>query len=163
MKDDIKDLEYIVSEIRKESKKIVFTNGVFDILHKGHVDYLKESANFGNVLIVGVNSDSSVKRLKGEDRPVNPENDRAFILSELRSVDYVVIFDEDTPVELINFILPDVLVKGSDYDPDVTDKNDPRFIVGSDIVKKNGGEVKVVKLTPGRSTTQTIKKMRKQL
>lgn len=149
-----------VEKLRKEKKKIVFTNGVFDILHRGHVDYLKEAATFGDILIVGVNSDSSVRRLKGEGRPVNVEVDRAFILSELRSVDHVLIFEEETPIELIKLIKPDVLVKGGDYDPEMIDSSDPSYIVGSDVVKTNGGSVKIVKLTPGRSTTKVINKMR---
>ncbi|NOR44401.1 MAG: D-glycero-beta-D-manno-heptose 1-phosphate adenylyltransferase [Candidatus Delongbacteria bacterium] len=160
MIDDLKEISNIVSELRSENKEIVFTNGVFDILHKGHVDYLKEAATFGNILIVGVNSDSSVKRLKGDDRPLNSELDRAFILSELRSVDYVIIFEDDTPIELIELIKPDVLVKGGDYDPNISDSSDVKYIVGSDIVHENGGEVKIVNLTPGRSTTKIINKMR---
>lgn len=159
----IGSLEEILVEIdslRAKEKKITFTNGVFDILHKGHVDYLKESATFGDVLIVGVNSDSSVKRLKGADRPVNSEFDRASILIELRSVDHVIIFGDDTPIELIRSIKPDILVKGGDYDPEVKDISDPKYIVGSDIVIQNCGAVKIVQLTPGRSTTNTIKKMR---
>ena len=160
MIDNLKEILSIVSELRSENKQIVFTNGVFDILHKGHVDYLKEAATFGNILIVGVNSDSSVKRLKGDDRPLNSELDRAFILSELRSVDFVIIFEDDTPIELIDLIKPDVLVKGGDYDPNITDNSDVKYIVGSDIVLKNDGQVKTVNLTPGRSTTKTINKMR---
>lgn len=162
MIDDLKEISNIVSELRSENKEIVFTNGVFDILHKGHVDYLKEAATFGNILIVGVNSDSSVKRLKGDDRPLNSELDRAFIISELRSVDYVIIFEDDTPIELIKLIKPDVLVKGGDYDPNITNHSDAKYIVGSDIVFQNGGEVKIVNLTPERSTTNTINKIRRR-
>ncbi|MCK4980189.1 MAG: D-glycero-beta-D-manno-heptose 1-phosphate adenylyltransferase [Candidatus Delongbacteria bacterium] len=163
MIDDLEEISNIVSELRSENKEIVFTNGVFDILHRGHVDYLKEAATFGNILIVGVNSDSSVKRLKGDDRPLNSELDRAFILSELRSVDYVVIFEDDTPIDLIKLIKPDILVKGGDYDPKVTDTSDARYIVGSDIVLGNGGVVKIVELTPERSTTDTINKIRSKV
>ena len=167
---DLKDImignvEEILNEVKQlisKGKKIVFTNGVFDILHKGHVDYLKEAATFGNILIVGVNSDSSVKRLKGEDRPLNSELDRAFILSELRSVDYVIIFEDDTPIDLIKLIKPDILVKGGDYDPKIIDSSDPKYIVGSDIVFENGGIVKIVELTPERSTTETINKIRRE-
>ncbi|MDA3885545.1 MAG: D-glycero-beta-D-manno-heptose 1-phosphate adenylyltransferase [Candidatus Delongbacteria bacterium] len=159
-------LEQILVEIeklRKDNKKIVFTNGVFDILHRGHVDYLKEAATFGDVLIIGVNSDASVKRLKGDDRPLNMETDRAFILSELRSVDHIVIFENDTPIELIRSIKPDILVKGGDYDPNMTDKSNAKFIVGSDIVSQNGGKVRIVNLTPERSTTSTINKIRRNV
>ena len=163
MIDDLKEILDELNQLRLENKEIVFTNGVFDILHKGHVDYLKEAATFGNILIVGVNSDSSVKRLKGNDRPLNTELDRAFILSELRSVDYVVIFEDDTPIDLIKLIKPDILVKGGDYDPKVTNSSDSKYIVGSDIVSGNGGVVKIVELTPERSTTETINKIRRKV
>ncbi|MDA3837886.1 MAG: D-glycero-beta-D-manno-heptose 1-phosphate adenylyltransferase [Candidatus Delongbacteria bacterium] len=157
---DLNKISKIVFELRSAGNKIVFTNGVFDILHRGHVDYLKEAATFGDVLIVGVNSDNSVKRLKGDDRPINSEVDRAFLLSELRSVVHVIIFEDDTPIELIKSIKPDILVKGGDYDPCVTDITDAKYIMGSDVVTENGGEVKIVNLTPERSTTKIINKMR---
>lgn len=144
----IKSFEQIEHIARAlEDKKIVFTNGCFDILHLGHVKYLQEAKSFGDVLIVGVNSDASVKRLKGESRPINGEYDRAYLLSALKSVDYVVIFNEDTPYELIKRVQPDVLVKGGDYE----DKE----VVGSDIAK----EVRLVQFVDGKSTTCIISKI----
>lgn len=142
-----KQIKKISKKYRAQDKKVVFTNGCFDILHKGHVSYLNTAKSFGDVLIVGLNSDASVKRLKGEDRPINSEEDRAYILSALESVDYVVIFDEDTPYELISKIKPDVLVKGSDYEG--------KEIVGSDIAK----ETKLVTFIDGKSTSSTIDKI----
>jgi rfaE bifunctional protein nucleotidyltransferase chain/domain len=135
---------------RSENKKIVFTNGCFDILHKGHVEYLSKSKDFGDILIVGLNSDSSVNRLKGETRPINNQNSRAFILSALLFVDAVIYFDEDTPLNLIENIKPDVLVKGGDYK-----KED---IVGYDFVVEIGGEVKTIDFVKGYSTTNIINK-----
>jgi len=143
-------LEISVKRLKEEGKTIVFTNGCFDILHLGHVKYLEKAKSFGDVLIVGVNSDASVQRLKGPERPVNPEFDRAYLLAALDSVDFVTIFDEDTPYELIKIVQPDVLVKGGDYEG--------KEVVGSDIAK----EVKLVDFVEGRSTTATIEKMRKE-
>ena len=133
-------------------KKIVFTNGVFDILHQGHIQLLSEAASYADVLIVGVNSDDSVKRLKGDSRPVNAEASRALILSALLMVDAVIIFEEDTPLELIKFIKPHVLVKGGDYTLDT--------IVGAKEVIANNGEVKIIPLEEGFSTTGIINKMK---
>lgn len=127
------------------SKKLVFTNGVFDILHAGHIHSLKQAASFGNILIVGLNSDASTKRLKGDSRPINTEKDRAEVLSALEMVDAVVLFDEDTPLQLIQTILPDVLVKGGDYTVDT--------IAGAREVIANGGRVEIIPLVPGLSTT----------
>jgi rfaE bifunctional protein nucleotidyltransferase chain/domain len=135
------------------SKKIVFTNGVFDILHEGHIASLSEAASFGNILIVGVNADASVKRLKGESRPVNAEQSRALLLASLLMTDAIIIFEEDTPINLITTILPDVLVKGGDYTLEQ--------IVGAKEVIANGGEVKIVPIVEGFSTTGIIEKMRK--
>lgn len=134
-------------------KKIVFTNGVFDILHEGHIKILSEAATYADVLIVGVNADASVKRLKGESRPINKETSRALILAALLMVDAVIIFEEDTPLELIKFITPEVLVKGGDYTIDT--------IVGAKEVLANGGEVKIIPLEEGFSTTAIIEKMKK--
>ncbi|PIP91545.1 MAG: D-glycero-beta-D-manno-heptose 1-phosphate adenylyltransferase [Bdellovibrionales bacterium CG12_big_fil_rev_8_21_14_0_65_38_15] len=134
-----------------QNKKIVFTNGCFDILHPGHVAYLNEAKSLGDKLVVGLNSDASVKRLKGEDRPVNNESDRMFMLLNLKSVDHVIIFNEDTPFELIQELKPDVLVKGGDWKPEQ--------IVGSDIVLANGGEVKSLKFIDGHSTSTLISKV----
>ena len=133
-------------------KKIVFTNGCFDILHVGHIRYMQEATKLGDILIVGLNSDASVKRLKGPERPVNNQDDRAEMLSSLEFVDYVVVFDEDTPYELIKKIQPDVLVKGGDYNPD--------NVVGKDIVEARGGELRLIQFVEGKSTTNIINKMR---
>ncbi len=146
------EITAIAAELRQSGKKIVFTNGCFDIIHSGHVTYLKEAQSLGDVLILGLNTDESVKRLKGESRPVNNEIDRAIVISSLRSVNYVTLFSEDTPYDLIKSILPDVLVKGGDYTPDK--------IHGADIVNSNGGEVVIIPLVPGKSTTKIIDKLR---
>ncbi|MDA8158383.1 MAG: D-glycero-beta-D-manno-heptose 1-phosphate adenylyltransferase [Deltaproteobacteria bacterium] len=143
-----------LSELKKKSKKIVFTNGCFDIIHAGHISYLNEAKALGDILIVGLNSDKSVRRLKGADRPVVNERDRAYILANLKPVDYVVIFDEDTPYELIKEINPDVLVKGADYKG--------KSIAGSDIVKSSGGETVLINFIEGKSTSEIIKKIKSQ-
>jgi rfaE bifunctional protein nucleotidyltransferase chain/domain len=141
--------------------KIVFTNGCFDILHKGHVSYLAEAASLGNRLVVALNTDASVKRQgKGDDRPVNNEDARSIVMSALGFVDMVVFFDKDTPIDLIEKLRPDILVKGADYDPEETDKTSKSYIVGSDIVIANGGEVKAIPLIEGYSTTAIISKLR---
>ena len=137
---------------RFKEEKIVFTNGCFDILHKGHIEYLAKAANLGDVLIIGLNSDESVKRLKGENRPVLDEESRAMALAAIGFVDNVVIFDEDTPYELIKKIQPDVLVKGADYNED--------DIVGADIVKAKGGEIKTIEFVEGYSTSKIIDKIK---
>ncbi|GAB1370654.1 D-glycero-beta-D-manno-heptose 1-phosphate adenylyltransferase [Candidatus Kapaibacterium sp.] len=142
----------LCDELRRSGKKIIFTNGCFDILHVGHTRYLAESKRLGDILIVGLNSDSSVKRLKGDSRPVNSEPDRAEVLSALESVDFVSIFDEDTPYELIKCLIPDVITKGGDYNPD--------DVVGADIVRANGGEVIIINFVEGKSTTSVINKMK---
>lgn len=131
-----------------KGKKIVFTNGCFDILHSGHVSYLNEAKQQGDLLVVGLNSDKSVRRLKGADRPINSEADRKFLLENLRCIDLVEIFDEDTPYELIKVISPSVLVKGGDWDVSQ--------IVGHDIVLKNGGVVKSLSFKDGYSTTNLL-------
>ncbi len=137
---------------RFKEDKIVFTNGCFDILHKGHIEYLAKAANLGDVLIIGLNSDESVRRLKGENRPVLDEESRAMALAAIGFVDNVVIFDEDTPYELIKKIQPDVLVKGADYNED--------DIVGADIVKAKGGEIKTIEFVDGYSTSKIIDKIK---
>ena len=137
----------IAQNLRDENQKIVFTNGCFDILHKGHVSYLSKAKSLGDVLIVGLNSDSSVRKLKGDNRPINNQDDRAFVLLALQSVDYVVIFDEDTPYKLIETIRPDILVKGADY----KDKE----VVGSDIVD----DVRLIDFVDGKSTTNIINRI----
>jgi len=138
---------------RFQSKKIVFTNGCFDLLHLGHIDYLAKAADLGSVLIVAVNSDKSVGTLKGKNRPINKEDQRAMILASLHFTDAVVLFDEETPFNLISMIRPDVLVKGSDYEIDK--------IVGADIVRQNGGKVTTIDFLPGYSTTLIEERIRK--
>lgn len=147
----MKDIEEFLKQTI--DKKVVFTNGCFDILHRGHVSYLNEAKAQGDILVLGLNSDASVKRLKGETRPVNSEQDRKFVLENLKAMDYVFIFEEDTPYNLIEKIQPDVLVKGGDWA--VED------IVGSDIVLKKGGEVRSLNFIDGFSTTNTIEKIKK--
>lgn len=136
---------------RKNNKKIVFTNGCFDIIHSGHIQYLHEAKKLGNKLIIGLNSDNSVRRLKGESRPVNAQESRAEVLAFMGDVDMVVIFDQDTPIDLIKSVLPDVLVKGGDWKTDQ--------IVGSDIVLNNNGTVKSLSFIEGFSTTSIIDKI----
>lgn len=142
-------------KIRKKAKKdhlkVVFTNGCFDILHRGHVEYLKKAKASGDLLIVGLNSDSSVKKLKGDKRPIVPQEDRAEILASLRMVDYVCIFDEETPQQIISALIPDVLVKGSDYKK--------KQIVGKVVVESHGGRVFTIKEIKGKSTKSIIKKI----
>ncbi len=135
-------------EIEAEKKKVVFTNGCFDILHAGHVDYLNKSKRLGDILIVGINSDSSVKNIKGEKRPVIKEDERAELVANLKAVDFVTFFDENTPKELIDELVPDVLVKGADWKIE--------NIVGSDVVIKNGGEVKTIEFVSQQSTSKII-------
>jgi D-glycero-beta-D-manno-heptose 1-phosphate adenylyltransferase len=128
-------------------KRVVFTNGCFDILHTGHLDYLTFARRQGDCLVVGLNSDASVRRNKGDSRPIVPQDDRALMLAGLKAVDYVVIFDEDEPRELIGAILPDVLVKGRDW---------AHYVSGRDLVEANGGEVVLAELVEGRSTSDII-------
>jgi len=142
-----------VAAWKSRGEKVVFTNGCFDILHLGHVDYLEKARNLGDRLIVGLNTDSSVSRYKGANRPVQDENSRARVMSSLQFVDMVVLFDEDTPKELITSLVPDVLVKGSDYLAE--------NIVGADVVKKAGGEVKTLDFIAGYSTSKVIEKIKK--
>ena len=150
-----------VKSWKSKGLKVVFTNGVFDVLHVGHVEVLEVAASHGQKLVVGVNSDASVRRLgKGPDRPIHEEGNRARVLAALRSVDAVVVFEDDTPLVLVNRLQPDVLVKGGDYDAACTDETDPRFMVGSAEVKAWGGRAVAVPLVPGQSTTATLKKIR---
>ena len=148
------ELKKIRQKLKTENQKVVFTNGVFDLIHSGHVDYLVKAKQMGNVLIVGMNSDASVKRIKGDKRPILKEDERAFIISNLKPVDYVVLFDEDTPEKLINEIVPDVLVKGADWPVEK--------IVGKDVVEKNGGEVKTIDIVNHQSTTKIIELISKR-
>lgn len=149
---DIAELEREIRRWKLKNKRIVFTNGVFDILHAGHIASLSQAAAYGNILIVGVNSDASVKRLKGESRPVNNEQSRALLLASLLMTDAIILFDEDTPLDLIKAIMPDVLVKGGDYSIDQ--------IAGAKEVIANGGEVILADIIEGISTTGIIEKMK---
>ena len=143
------EIKKIRVQLKSEGKKVVFTNGVFDLIHSGHVDYLVKAKEMGDVLILALNSDSSVKRIKGNKRPILEQNERAFIVSNLKPVDYVTFFEEDTPAEIINDLIPDVLVKGADW---AIDK-----IVGREVVEANGGEVKNIKFINEQSTSNIIK------
>lgn len=145
-------LTEVCCELKEKGKKIVFTNGCFDILHSGHVTYLNKAKQLGDILILGLNTDESVSRIKGPSRPINNENDRAVVIDALRCIDYVTLFNEETPFELINSIIPDVLVKGGDYTIET--------IVGAETVMANGGEVITIQLVEGKSTTNIINKMK---
>ncbi len=150
-----------VNAWKMKQQKIVFTNGCFDILHLGHVSYLAQAADLGSKLIVALNTDASVKKLgKGEDRPINKEQERMQVIASLAFVDLVILFTEETPFETIQALLPDVLVKGADYDPTMSDKQNKKYIVGSDIVLANNGLVKVIDLEDGFSTTKLIEKIK---
>jgi D-glycero-beta-D-manno-heptose 1-phosphate adenylyltransferase len=149
---DQHSLQQQLHQWRLKNKKIVFTNGCFDILHTGHITLLSQAAEMGDMLIVGLNTDNSVKKLKGPQRPVNKEQDRAMLLAALLLVDAVTLFDEDTPGELIKAILPDVLVKGGDYS--ISE------IVGADTVLANGGRIEIVPIVAGYSTTNIITQMK---
>jgi rfaE bifunctional protein nucleotidyltransferase chain/domain len=148
------ELRTIRAGLRREGKRVVFTNGVFDLIHRGHVEYLTKAKALGDVLIVGVNDDASVRRIKGSKRPLVEEADRAFIVANLSPVDYAVLFSEDTPFELISAIVPDVLVKGADWK--VGD------IVGKDVVEKAGGKVSNIDIVPDRSTTAIVDRILKR-
>ncbi len=148
---DIEQMQATRDEMRKAGRKLVFTNGCFDILHAGHVDYLSFARNQGDALVVGLNSDASVKRNKGEDRPINCEDDRAYVIAALESVDFVILFDDDEPKGIIAEIIPDILVKGEDW---------AHYVSGREIVEANGGKVVLAKMVEGRSTTNTIEKLK---
>lgn len=150
---DRKLASIMVEEAKKQGKIVVFTNGCFDILHVGHLRYLQEAKRRGDILIVGVNSDASVKRLKGKDRPINSEKDRAEMLCGLESVDYTVLFEEDTPVALLEELKPSIHVKGGDYK-----KED---LPETEIVEKHGGEVRILSFVEGKSTTNIVNKIQK--
>lgn len=145
------DLVQIREKLKREGRKVVFTNGCFDIVHRGHVEYLTKAKALGDVLLVGMNTDASVSRLKGTTRPIVYQDDRAIVLAAFGVVDYVCLFDEDTPHDLIKAVVPDVLVKGSDWTID--------SIVGKDIVEEAGGTVQTIDFVPNRSTTDIIKKI----
>lgn len=142
------EMAEVRSQLKQENKKVVFTNGCFDILHAGHVDYLSKAKAAGDILIVALNSDISVRNIKGEKRPIVNEKERAYIMANLKPVDYVTFFDEDTPAEIIGELIPDVLIKGADWDINK--------IIGKDIVEANGGEVKTIEFVNFQSTTHII-------
>ena len=143
----------IVRQWKLDGRKVVFTNGCFDILHLGHVDYLEKARALGDNLVLGLNTDDSISRFKGANRPIQDENSRAHILASLQFIDLVVFFNEDTPLSLISELLPDVLVKGSDYLAE--------NIVGADVVKRSGGVVKTIDFVPGYSTTRIVEKIKR--
>lgn len=149
---DANNLEALLTYWKLKNRKVVFTNGCFDIIHRGHVEYLAKAADYGNELVIGLNTDNSVRRLKGETRPVQDEMARAAIMASLQFVSAVILFDEDTPYELIKKVQPDVLIKGSDYN--IED------IVGYDIVKAKGGEIITMDFVEGYSTTSIIEKLK---
>ena len=152
------DIIDTIKEWREEGHKIVFTNGVFDILHKGHFHCLESATSYGSKLVVAINDDDSVRRLnKSPERPINHDTDRANLLSDVECVDLVIIFSEDTPLAAIVAVQPDVLVKGDDYEASCTDAENPKYIVGSNEVRQAGGEVHTVPLLPGHSTTNILK------
>ena len=148
---DVSDLKQALAYWKFKDMKIVFTNGCFDIIHRGHIEYLAKASSLGDVLLVGLNTDNSVKQIKGESRPIQDESSRALILASLSFIAGIVLFDEDTPYNLIKTVQPDILVKGSDYAPE--------DIVGYDIVKAKGGEVITIDITEGYSTTAVIKRL----
>ena len=147
----LQQAQTVVKQWKEEGKTVVFTNGCFDLLHPGHIDYLNRAAALGDVLIIGLNDDASVRRLKGAARPVNPLQDRAIMLAALRAVDLVVPFAEDTPLQLISTLMPDILVKGGDYQPDE--------IVGADVVRQAGGQVIVMPFIDGFSSTKLLQRI----
>jgi rfaE bifunctional protein nucleotidyltransferase chain/domain len=154
LRDKIKVLPELIrirQDLKKEGQKVVFTNGVFDILHRGHVEYLEKAKSLGDVLMLGLNTDASVKKIKGSNRPVMGQEDRAIVLAGLSSVDYICLFEEETPENLIQELIPDILVKGGDYQID--------DIVGRETVEANGGKVVTIDLVNGQSTTSLIEKM----
>ena len=148
---NLRELVGIRQALKRQRKKVVFTNGCFDLLHRGHVECLRKAKSYGDVLIVGLNSDSSVRKIKGDKRPILPQGDRAEILASLEMVDYVVIFSQETPLDLITSLVPDVLAKGGDYRKDE--------IVGTEIVESAGGRVVRIRHVPGRSTKGIIGKI----
>lgn len=150
---NLRGLKRIIARLKAKGKKIVFTNGCFDLLHYGHTKYLEDAKRKGDVLVVAINSDSSIKRIKGDKRPIINKQDRMKIVSALESVDYVVSFNEDTPIRVIESLKPDILVKGADWNE--------KDIVGRDFVLSYGGRVSTIKLVKGRSTSNLIRKVAK--
>lgn len=151
---DIISAKELVESWKKNGSKVVFTNGVFDLIHIGHITYLSKAAEQGDKLIIGLNADSSVKRIKGESRPINDQNSRATLLASFFFVDAVIIFEEDTPLNLISALLPDILIKGADYSIE--------NIVGAKEVMANGGEVKTITFVDGYSSTSIINRIKEK-
>jgi rfaE bifunctional protein nucleotidyltransferase chain/domain len=147
----VQELLRVRRRLRTQGKRVVFTNGTFDIIHRGHVEYLAKARQLGEALIVGLNTDASIRRIKGDGRPINPNRDRAIVLAALAPVDYVCFFGEDTPYRLLRRLRPDVLVKGGDWKLEA--------IVGKDIMERTGGVVKTIGLTRGRSTSKMIQRV----
>ncbi len=155
----IEEAKRRISMWHMKNDLVCFTNGCFDILHLGHITYLAKAASLGKRLIVAINSDDSVRLLnKAPNRPINNEHARMMVLAALGCVDLVVVFDEQTPLEIIKELLPDVLIKGADYDAEETDKNHPKYIIGSDVIKANGGKVETISFVEGYSTTAILSK-----
>lgn len=148
------EIENIIANLKEENKSISFTNGCFDILHRGHVEYLEKTKEYADILVLGLNSDNSVRRLKKSPRPYVNENDRAYLLSRLESVDIVCIFEEDTPLELLKKVKPDFLIKGGDYSLDQ--------IVGREIIEENGGKILTIPFISGKSSTNIIEEIKKK-
>lgn len=148
----LKEIKSLRRKFKDQKKKVVFTNGVFDLIHAGHVDYLTKAKALGDILIVGMNTDASVERIKGTKRPILKQDERAFIISNFKAVDYVIFFNEDTPKEIIDEIIPDILVKGADWSIDK--------IVGRETVEKNGGEVKTIEFVNQQSTSKIIESIK---
>jgi rfaE bifunctional protein nucleotidyltransferase chain/domain len=148
----LSEIKSLRKEFKQQNKKVVFTNGVFDLIHAGHVDYLTKAKALGDILIVGMNTDDSVRRIKGIKRPILNQDERAFLISSFKPVDYVTLFDEDTPKEIIDEIIPDILVKGADWSIDK--------IVGRETVEKNGGEVKTIEFVNNQSTSKIIESIK---
>lgn len=148
----LSEIKSLRKKFKEQKKKVVFTNGCFDLIHAGHVDYLTKAKALGDILIVGMNTDDSVRRIKGDKRPILNQDERAFLISSLKPVDYVTFFNEDTPKEIINEIIPDILVKGADWSKDK--------IVGRDVVEKNGGAVKTIKFVNDQSTSKIIESIK---
>ena len=148
----LSEIKSLRKEFKQQNKKVVFTNGVFDLIHAGHVDYLTKAKALGDVLIVGMNTDNSVRRIKGDKRPILNQDERAFLISSFKPVDYVTLFDENTPKEIIDEIIPDILVKGADWSIDK--------IVGRETVEKHGGEVKTIEFVNNQSTSKIIESIK---
>ncbi len=150
---DLDELKHLCKGYQNLNKKVILTNGCFDIIHAGHIHLLNESKKFGDILIVALNSDSSIKKIKEKSRPINNEEDRVVVLSAISVIDHIIIFEEETPERIINTIIPDVLVKGSDYEG--------KFIAGEKCMKENKKDIKLIKLLEGKSTTDTINSIKR--